>query len=129
MARLSVECWREASNGSNRQSSPETSLKKIVPPQAGWQLHSDGMRSLAARARAAERLVSVALALGASGAVDNVKKKGGFAIECDHGGGHMIPSDAGAAAWKFMQAHPFKTNSSPYASGLPAAFPSYCKLF
>jgi poly(3-hydroxybutyrate) depolymerase len=60
--------------------------------------------------------------------LEDVNTKGGFAIDCDHGGGHMIPSDGGAAAWKFMQMHPFKTNPSPYASGLPATFPSYCKL-
>jgi poly(3-hydroxybutyrate) depolymerase len=60
--------------------------------------------------------------------LSDVKTKGGFAIECDHGGGHSMPSDAGPAVWQFMKAHPFKAKPSPYVSGLPAGFPSYCEI-
>jgi poly(3-hydroxybutyrate) depolymerase len=55
--------------------------------------------------------------------------KGGFAVDCDHGGGHVAaPPDLKAAAWTFMKAHPFGTKPSPYAGGLPASFPMYCKI-
>ncbi|MBN1653340.1 MAG: hypothetical protein JXA30_06140 [Deltaproteobacteria bacterium] len=54
---------------------------------------------------------------------------GGFAIDCDHGGGHEgPPADLRAAAWEFLKAHPFGTKPSPYAAGLPASFPSYCTI-
>jgi hypothetical protein len=54
---------------------------------------------------------------------------GGFAVDCDHGGGHVgAPPDLKAAGWQFMKAHPFGTKPSPYAGGLPAGFPSYCMI-
>ncbi len=51
-----------------------------------------------------------------------------FAIICDHGGGHTIATDALDSAWQFLQDHPFGTDPSPYAGGLPASFPAYCSL-
>jgi hypothetical protein len=52
---------------------------------------------------------------------------GGFAVDCNHGGGHVAaPPDLKAAGWVFMKAHPFGTKPSPYEGGLPAGFPSYC---
>lgn len=60
---------------------------------------------------------------------NDVKAKGGFAVDCDHGGGHgMAPGDLKAAGWEFMKAHPYGIKPSPYAGGLPASFPSYCKI-
>jgi poly(3-hydroxybutyrate) depolymerase len=59
---------------------------------------------------------------------DDVKMRGGFAIDCNHGGGHMIPPDGGPAVWKFFQAHPYGTNPSPWATKLPADLPPYCSL-
>lgn len=52
---------------------------------------------------------------------------GHFAAICDHGGGHVIP-DARDSVWRFFQDHPFDTQPSPYASGLPAGFASICSL-
>ena len=55
--------------------------------------------------------------------------KGGFAVDCNHGGGHVAaPPDLKAAGWEFMKAHPFGTKPSPYESGLPASFPKYCMI-
>lgn len=55
---------------------------------------------------------------------------GGFVINCNHGGGHCgAPAALYTAAWEFMKAHPFGTKPSPYASGLPTSFPSYCSLY
>jgi hypothetical protein len=54
---------------------------------------------------------------------------GGFAVDCNHGGGHVgAPPDLIAAGWQFMKAHPFGTKPSPYAGGLPGTFPSYCMI-
>ena len=60
---------------------------------------------------------------------NDVAAKGGFAVDCDHGGAHVAaPPDLKAAAWTFMKAHPYGTKPSPYAGGLPAGFPTYCKI-
>jgi poly(3-hydroxybutyrate) depolymerase len=55
--------------------------------------------------------------------------QGGFAVDCDHGGGHVqIPAEVVAAQWTFLKAHPFGVSPEPYAAGLPANFPSICKI-
>ena len=54
---------------------------------------------------------------------------GGFAIDCDHGGGHAAaPPALRAAAFEFLKAHPFGVAPEPYVGGLPATFPSYCEI-
>lgn len=59
----------------------------------------------------------------------DIAKKGGFAVDCDHGGGHVgAPPDLKAAGWDFLKAHPFGYGTSPYAGGLPASYPSYCMI-
>jgi hypothetical protein len=59
----------------------------------------------------------------------DIKAKGGFAMDCDHGGGHTIPANIGPAAWQFMKDHPYRTKAPyPYAGGIPAALPTYCKV-
>jgi poly(3-hydroxybutyrate) depolymerase len=55
--------------------------------------------------------------------------KGGFAINCDHGGQHCAnPPELTAAMWQFLKDHTFDTQVSPYAAGLPASFPPYCQI-
>jgi poly(3-hydroxybutyrate) depolymerase len=51
-----------------------------------------------------------------------------FTVLCNHGQGHTIPADGGVTTWRFFQDHPFGTVPSPYADGLPSAFPAYCGL-
>ena len=59
----------------------------------------------------------------------NVVGHGGFAIDCDHGGGHAAaPPELRASAFEFLKAHPFGVAPEPYAGGLPATFPSFCKI-
>jgi poly(3-hydroxybutyrate) depolymerase len=61
---------------------------------------------------------------------DAIKKAGGFVVNCNHGGGHCgAPADLQAAAWTFMDAHPFGVTPEPYTGGLPAGFPSYCMIY
>jgi hypothetical protein len=55
--------------------------------------------------------------------------KGGFVINCDHGGEHCAnPRELTAAIWQFFKDHTFDTPASPYAAGLPASFPKYCQI-
>ena len=56
--------------------------------------------------------------------------KGGFVVNCNHGGGHCgAPAALQASAWQFMEDHPFGTHPSPYAAGLPSGFFPACKIF
>lgn len=53
----------------------------------------------------------------------------GFAIDCDHGGGTAAaPPELRAAAFEFLKAHPFGVDPEPYTGGLPATFPSFCRI-
>jgi poly(3-hydroxybutyrate) depolymerase len=58
----------------------------------------------------------------------DIKKRGGFSIDCNHGGGHMIPAGIAPSTWTFMKDHPFRGSPEPYAAEIPASFPAYCKL-
>lgn len=58
----------------------------------------------------------------------DVRAMGNFSAICDHGKGHSIPRDAAPSLLTFFAAHPYGTLPSPYAGGLPASFPTYCKL-
>jgi predicted esterase len=58
-----------------------------------------------------------------------LKPTGAFLVECNHNSGHCgAPPSLHERAWQFMKAHPFSTKPSPYESGLPAEFPSYCSI-
>jgi hypothetical protein len=57
-----------------------------------------------------------------------LQSAGHFSALCDHGRGHMIPTDAAPSVWKFFQANGFGVYPSPYAGGLPSGFPSYCSI-
>ena len=57
-----------------------------------------------------------------------LRASGRFAFLCDHGGGHSVPRDSQASAWRFMQDHPFGTSPSPYAAQRPADFLRYCSF-
>jgi dienelactone hydrolase len=59
----------------------------------------------------------------------DIADRGGFAVRCDHGGGHCgAPTSLKNAQWTFLEAHPFGTAPSPFAGGLPADFPSTCAI-
>ena len=59
----------------------------------------------------------------------DIAKRGGFAVDCDHGGPHVgAPPSLKAAGWDFLKKHPFGFGTSPYAGGLPSTYPSYCKI-
>jgi poly(3-hydroxybutyrate) depolymerase len=57
------------------------------------------------------------------------KNKGGFVINCNHGGGHCGGQGLAGDMWKFFKAHPFGVTPEPWKDGLPAGFHSSCKIF
>jgi hypothetical protein len=60
----------------------------------------------------------------------HMKEAGSYVINCNHGGGHCAaPAALYSAGWEFMKAHPYGVEPEPYASGIPATFPSYCKAY
>lgn len=60
-----------------------------------------------------------------------VANRGGYATDCNHGGGHcQAPADLVAAQWTYLKAHPYGVATDPYAGGLPSpTFPNYCTQF
>jgi len=59
----------------------------------------------------------------------DIRAKGGFVVNCNHGAGHCeSPPDVIAAQWQFLKAHPFGVVPEPYGAGLPTGFPSVCQV-
>ncbi len=49
----------------------------------------------------------------------DLRAKGGFVVNCNHGAGHCeSPPEVLAAQWQFLKAHPFGVTPKPYAGGL-----------
>jgi hypothetical protein len=57
------------------------------------------------------------------------KGRGGFVINCNHGGGHCGGAGLAGDIWKFFKAHPFGVSPEPWAGGLPAGFSSQCMIY
>jgi hypothetical protein len=75
-------------------------------------------------------MVVVKFADTSAAACNGVKMAGGIAVDCNHGAGHcQAPADLIAAQWQFLKDHPYGVNPDPYASGLPASFPTYCMKY
>jgi acetyl esterase/lipase len=57
--------------------------------------------------------------------------RGGFVIDCNHGGGHCGGAGLAGEIWEFFEAHPYGVEPapSPWASGLPSGFSSACRIF
>ncbi len=73
-------------------------------------------------------MVGVSFSMTSATEDNDIAMKGGYVMDCDHGGGHcMAPAAAVAAQWTFLKAHPFGVASDPYAGGL-MGFPTYCKI-
>jgi hypothetical protein len=52
----------------------------------------------------------------------DIASRGGFAIDCDHGGTHAGAStELRSAAWQFMKDHPYGVAPKPYTV-LPSGF-------
>lgn len=58
------------------------------------------------------------------------KARGGFVINCDHGGGHCGGIGLAPDVNMFFQAHTYGVKPSPWAGGLPMGFNTQmCKIF
>jgi hypothetical protein len=56
-----------------------------------------------------------------------LKAAGHFAMFCDHGGGHTLPTKLVPAVWQFFLDHPFGKTPSAYAAGkIPSSISAVC---
>jgi hypothetical protein len=55
---------------------------------------------------------------------------GQFTIVCDHGRGHVVPTDHLDEMWAFLLAHPFSPgNTAAWATtGIAGKLPSWCQV-
>lgn len=84
---------------------------------------------MAAHGSAESDVVIVSFEETSKALTDDLVSKGGFAVRCNHGGGHCgSPAEVKSAQWQFLKDHPFGTDPEPYEGGLPDGFPSYCEI-
>jgi dienelactone hydrolase len=60
------------------------------------------------------------------------KDRGGFVVNCNHGGGHCGGAGLAPDIWEFFEAHPYGVEPAPSpwtAAGLPNGFNSQCQIF
>ena len=55
------------------------------------------------------------------------KARGGFVINCNHGGGHCGGGGLAPDIWEFFKAHPYGVDPEPWTT-LPAGFNSVCEI-
>jgi hypothetical protein len=55
------------------------------------------------------------------------KARGGFVVNCNHGGGHCGGGGLAPDIWTFFKAHPFGVSPEPWTA-LPAGFNSVCMI-
>jgi hypothetical protein len=72
-------------------------------------------------------VVGIDFATASATADKAFKAAGGFAIDCDTGGGHCGGGGLAGDVWKFFVAHPFGVSPEPWTT-LPAGFSTQCKI-
>jgi len=55
-----------------------------------------------------------------------LKNAGHFAMFCDHGGGHSLPTRLVPGVWQFFVDHPYGRVPSPYQGNIPAGIAPPC---
>lgn len=88
---------------------------------------------IAAHGAAGSDVIVVDFASCSADLCADVVKKGGFAVECNDGGDHVMSmmsrsTTMAPVGWRFFKAHPFGVKPYPYAAGLPDYFPDDCKI-
>ncbi|MGD8858874.1 MAG: hypothetical protein PVI30_02615 [Myxococcales bacterium] len=73
-------------------------------------------------------VVAVDFSVTSATADDAFKSRGGFVINCNHGGTHCGGGSLAGDIWKFFEAHPYGVDPHPWSS-LPAGFNSVCEIY
>jgi poly(3-hydroxybutyrate) depolymerase len=74
-------------------------------------------------------VVAIDFATSSANADRAFKARGGFVINCDHGGGHCGGGPLAGSIWEFFKAHPYGVDPMPYAGGLPSGFHDSCIIY
>jgi hypothetical protein len=99
----------------------------IVFPQKWQDMHSPAIFTMHG---GASDMVFVTFSQTSASLDMAAKTHGSFVVNCDHGGSHCgAPAALQTAAWKFMKDHPWGVTKSPWADGIPAGVPAYCKIY
>jgi hypothetical protein len=109
-------------------------MAAAAPNSGGWttpvQFQNDWTPALMTVHGAAGRDVVIIDFSNSSRTADTAfSGRGGFVINCDHGGGHCGGGGLAPDIWEFFKAHPYGTKPSPWEGGLPSGFNSDCKIF
>lgn len=56
------------------------------------------------------------------------REAGSFVVECEHDGGHSLPSESTDMVLAMIAAHPKGLSSEPWANGLPDTLPDWCRI-
>ena len=98
----------------------------VVPQQ--YQDPTNIPAAMAIHGAAGSDVVVIDFAQASQTWENDVKAHGGFAMDCNTGGGHISgPPQICPAIWQFFQDHPFGVKPQPYPP-IPAVFPSYCTI-
>lgn len=76
-------------------------------------------------------VVVVDFSVTSATADDGYGSRGGFVVNCNHGGGHCQAWSEGMDhdMWEFLQAHPYGVDPYPWQSGLPSSVSPSCGVY
>jgi len=109
-------------------------IASVAPNSGGWTFPSQFQSMytpplMTIHGRAGVDVVIVDFSNTSATADKAFKARGGFVINCDHGGGHCGGGGLAGDMWKFFKAHPYGTKESPWKDKLPDGFNSKCKIY
>jgi predicted esterase len=113
---------------SYRRSGYLASVVTFSGAQAGPIPDQDSTNKLAAmifHGGASDRVI-IGFQQGSERYKADLQAAGRFALICNHGLGHRIPTADAPGVWRFLQDHPFGTAPEPYTTALPPQIPPSC---
>jgi hypothetical protein len=108
-------------------------MAAVAPNSGGWTIpvafQNDYTPALmTVHGAAGVDVVVVDFSVTSATADSAFKQRGGFVINCDHGGFHCGGGSFAGNMWEFFKAHPYGVDPHPWTS-LPSGFSSDCKIF
>jgi len=111
-----------------------TYIAAVAPNSGGWSFPTAFQNGftpalMTIHGAAGVDVVGIDFSQSSATADRSFKMKGGFVINCDHGGRHCGGGGLSPEIWQFFKAHPYGVDPYPWAGGLPAGFSSQCKIY
>jgi len=108
-------------------------MAAVAPNSGGWSFPS-GFETdwtpalMTIHGAAGVDVVGIDFSVSSANADRDFKARGGFVINCDHGGFHCGGGGLSPDVWEFFKAHTYGVDPHPWTS-LPAGFNSDCKIY